>query len=172
MLLVAFIVGFSYSGRSQNIYIHTTDGNTFVYPLIDISSVTLPDNLMSVNFIDGDTLSWNRSTIQRYEYDQWYVSVEEGVVLSEVGVNVYPNPASDGVWIKYGLLEGANVTISVNDLSGRLVDTVFSGAESNGVHAHYWSFDSVGSGVPSGVYVCTLTIGRMIFSKRIVISRS
>ena len=50
---------------------------------------------MNLGLVTDDTLSWNFSQIDYYNYDQWYVSVPEGQTFSNDGVKVYPNPAAE-----------------------------------------------------------------------------
>ena len=171
--LLFFVFGFNLASVSfaQNIYIHTTDGLTHTYPLIDVKSITLPDNVMTVNLVTGDTVSWNFSTINFYEYDQWYVSVPEGMVLDELGVNVYPNPSSGKLTVAYNLLERAEVAVDVISLNGLLVGRIHQGPQSKGEQTLNWSFDEISANIPNGTYIVQLLIGNTRFNKLIILSR-
>ncbi len=162
---------FGTTSVAQNIYIHTTDGLTHTYPLIDVKSITLPDNVMSVNLVTGDTVSWNFSTINFYEYDQWYVSVPEGLVLDELGVNAYPNPSSGNLTVAYNLLERAEVAVDVISLNGSLVGRIHQGLQSKGEQKLNWSFDEISANIPNGTYIVQLSIGKTRFNKLIILSR-
>ncbi len=81
----------------------------------------------------------------------------------EVGQN-YPNPFNSSTVIPFSLNRPSNVKVSVYDVNGRLVDTVFEGKVTAGRHNVSW----IGEGVTSGVYIYTLEadnvrhVGKMI----------
>jgi len=72
-------------------------------------------------------------------------------VKFEVGQN-YPNPFNSSTVIPFSLNRPSNVTVSVYDVNGRLVDTIFQGQVTAGQHSVAW----LGEGVTSGVYIYTL----------------
>lgn len=53
---------------------------------------------------------------------------------NSIGLNLYPNPASDFVQAQYSLAASTNVTISVYDVTGKLVNTISKGNEPSGRH--------------------------------------
>jgi hypothetical protein len=67
----------------------------------------------------------------------------------------YPNPFNSSTTLKYHLTENGDVRLSVFDLSGRLVEELFSGRQSAGDYHYLWS----GGNLPSGVYLINLTAG-------------
>jgi hypothetical protein len=67
----------------------------------------------------------------------------------------YPNPFNSSTTLKYHLVETGDVRLSVFDLSGRLVEELFSGRQSAGDYHYLWS----GGNLPSGVYLINLTAG-------------
>ena len=78
----------------------------------------------------------------------------------ETGVNsgmqlqpVYPNPSNDGVVITYDLEAPSSVDLSMYDVSGRSVRTLFAGNRAGGHHAHR---ADIGDLTP-GVYFIRLT---------------
>jgi hypothetical protein len=66
----------------------------------------------------------------------------------------YPNPFNPQTYISYRLSEDIRVGITVFDLLGRRVKTLFNGHQPAGSHHVYWNAtDETGSKVPSGGYI-------------------
>jgi len=79
----------------------------------------------------------------------------------------YPNPASSALTVSYELAVDGAVSLSVYDLSGRLVETLVSEAQTAGRHSVSWdSSDSA-----TGVYLLRLEADGEAITKRAVISR-
>lgn len=73
----------------------------------------------------------------------------------------YPNPANPQVWIPYGLAKESEVTISIFNIAGQLMDRLELGNRPAGYYtghsAAYWDGrDSIGRPVSSGVYIVVL----------------
>ncbi|MBN2090796.1 T9SS type A sorting domain-containing protein [candidate division KSB1 bacterium] len=65
----------------------------------------------------------------------------------------YPNPFNPETTIEYYLPEASEVTLSIYDMQGRLVQNLVSGDEVEGLHAIRWNGqDATGKNVASGVY--------------------
>jgi len=79
----------------------------------------------------------------------------------------YPNPFNPTTTINFSLGNADNVTLSVYDLSGRLVSTLVDGYREAGSHAV--SFDA--SGLASGVYMYRLTAGAQTVSAKMILSK-
>ena len=87
----------------------------------------------------------------------------------------YPNPFNPETWIPYHLEAAADVSLSIYNVSGRLVRTMELGYQSAGLYANrsdaiYWDGrNNHGEQVASGVYVYRLTAGDYSASRRMVI---
>jgi len=65
----------------------------------------------------------------------------------------YPNPFNPQTFISYRLSEDSRVEISVVDLMGRQVKSLYTGQQFAGSYHVYWNaMGETGSKVPSGVY--------------------
>lgn len=166
-VLSVFLSAISYG---QNIYVYTTDGATHVYPLIDVNSITFDDNVMNLNLVTTDTISWNISVVDYYNYDQWYVSVEEGIVLDEVGLNVYPNPTTGRFNVKFDLLEPSETRLRLFNLAGAEIANIFAGDLPPGRN-QIGIDESKTNGLASGTYLVRLEIENTAFNKLVVINR-
>jgi hypothetical protein len=77
----------------------------------------------------------------------------------------YPNPFNPETQVQYSLPKKSDVTINVYDMSGKLVDRVFSGSQSSGTYLARWNAVSA----PSGVYVIQICTGLTALSKKCVL---
>jgi len=116
--------------------------------------------------VEGDTVEFyadaydNNSNYGSGDIRVWYVNqswtgVEETdaalPVKFELGQN-YPNPFNNSTVIPFSVDRAAEVKVSIFDVSGRLVETVFNGKVTAGAHEVEW----YGKGATSGVYIYTL----------------
>ena len=67
----------------------------------------------------------------------------------------YPNPFNSGTTITYELAAAAAIRLSIYNLAGQEVASLFDGEEVVGVHTRHWD----GRGMASGVYLVRLTTG-------------
>jgi hypothetical protein len=77
-------------------------------------------------------------------------------------LNNYPNPFNSSTTIKYHLPETGDVRLSIFDLSGRLVEELFSGRQSAGDYHYLWS----GRNLPSGIYFLSLQAGNQRITQK------
>ena len=89
----------------------------------------------------------------------------------------YPNPFNPETWIPYQLAEPAEVSISIYAADGKLVRTLELGHQSVGIyksrsHAAHWDGrNEVGEPVASGLYFYTLTAGKSVATRRMLIRK-
>jgi len=69
----------------------------------------------------------------------------------------YPNPFNPSTRITYALPVESNATLTVYDITGRLVATLFEGEQEAGVHSVFWNGrNDKGNQVASGLYLYKL----------------
>lgn len=74
--------------------------------------------------------------------------------------HAYPNPFAAGTSIPYGVRSAASITLSVFDVSGRLVRTLLSGEPTVGARLAQWDGrDDQGRLVGSGLYLIRMSAG-------------
>ncbi|MXV76115.1 T9SS type A sorting domain-containing protein [Candidatus Poribacteria bacterium] len=89
----------------------------------------------------------------------------------------YPNPFNPETWIPYQLAKGADVTLHIYAVNGRLVRTLTLGHQAAGIYqsrsrAAYWNGkDGFGETVASGVYFYTLTAGDFSATRKMLIRK-
>jgi hypothetical protein len=79
----------------------------------------------------------------------------------------YPNPFNASTTIRFILLQPRNVKLTIYDLLGRPVETLFDGYKRAGLHSLF--FDA--SQFSSGVYYYRLQAGEISETKRMVLLR-
>jgi PKD repeat protein len=79
------------------------------------------------------------------------------------GLTVYPNPYKDAATVVYSIGAASEVSLGVYDLSGRLVQNVYSGRQVAGKYEFVLNGDS-----PAGVYIIKLIAGEQMHVRRIV----
>lgn len=83
---------------------------------------------------------------------------------------VYPNPFNPSVTVEVHIPEGQGVELDVVDISGRWVDTLFSGWLAPGVHRYRWSPSRHSSGrLGSGIYLVVLRGSRTAAVQKVVL---
>jgi hypothetical protein len=102
-----------------------------------------------------------------------------GVVLSSDAVPMaydlmqnYPNPFNPSTSIGFTLPEAGYVTVSVYDMTGRLVSTLVEGNLDEGIHMVDWDgMDSSGAMVSAGVYIYALESSDMMMTKKMILMK-
>ncbi len=89
----------------------------------------------------------------------------------------YPNPFNPETWIPYHLATDADVTLTIYDLRGGVVQQLSLGHQAAGVYesrgrAAYWDGkNQLGEHVASGLYFYTLTAGEFTATRKMLIAK-
>lgn len=85
---------------------------------------------------------------------------------SENGLNVsnYPNPAEESTSITFNVKESSLVTISIYNDRGEKLEELVNGHKEAGHHSIDWN---IANSIPSGMYYCTVQVGKEIKTLRI-----
>ena len=92
-------------------------------------------------------------------------------------LNNYPNPFNPETWIPYQLASPAEVTLTLYDVTGRIVRTLNLGHQDAGIYrsksrAAYWDGrNAQGEPVASGVYFYTLVAGEFTATGKMLIRK-
>ena len=82
-----------------------------------------------------------------------FLSIEDMTSLEEFSLSsVYPNPFNPITNISYSVPQNTNIEISIYDISGRQIETLFNGFKMIGEYSINWN----ASKYPSGVYFVSL----------------
>ena len=84
----------------------------------------------------------------------------------------YPNPFNPSTQIEYSLPESGQVTLSIYDVSGRLVQTLVDGVVASGYHTVTWNGkDSAGHTVSAGLYIYSLKSDQVTVTRKMVMMK-
>jgi hypothetical protein len=132
---------------------------------------------MELNFVQGFLwFSFSNFKLQPRNDDD----VEEGTGASDqpglpIGLTLMParpNPGSDNFAVTYALPVDAKIRLTVFDLAGRRISSLFEGPQTAGRHEILWnSRDSSGKSVSAGTYVIRLRADNKTRSERIIVLR-
>lgn len=82
----------------------------------------------------------------------------------------FPNPSSSKTAVRFDLASARELTLSVFDLAGRHVRTLWAGKLSGGSHSLIWNqTDDAGRRVAPGIYLARLTSGELSVTGRLVV---
>ena len=85
---------------------------------------------------------------------------------NKINIEAYPNPFVDNANITYSLNEDAKVTVEVYDMQGRLVTSLFEGAQKAG--GYNINFDAKKFSSGSGIYIVKLMVNADVYSTQMV----
>lgn len=85
----------------------------------------------------------------------------------EVKVGIYPNPVQENATIEFALTTAENVSIKLNDITGREVNHVIDNKRLNGEQSILLDASSLNN----GVYFATIQIGDQSSTRKFVVSR-
>ncbi len=94
-------------------------------------------------------------------------TASEGDGALALGVSVGPNPVRSSARVTYGVVESADVRVSVYDALGREVAVLASGPKGAGMHDA--AFD--GASLPAGVYVVRAVVGAEARTATVTVAR-
>lgn len=160
-LLTLLLSLFIQIGISQSIYFNYTDGSQSSYELKDVHKITFDDDIMNLYLLDGTLYSWNVYDIDHYKYkESEEVSVKDVLEFGNK-INVFPNPVSDVVNVKYDL-EVEKLVISLYSISGKLLKQRNINDTQSGITNLNLSM------LPSGYYVITISGDNFNITKKII----
>lgn len=88
-----------------------------------------------------------------------------------LGVN-FPNPVRTSTMVPYTVRSAGTVRVEIIDGAGRVVRTLVNSAQDAGMHAAQWDGnDERGMALPSGAYVCRMTVHNSSTARSIVLTR-
>jgi hypothetical protein len=133
--------------------------------------------------LPGEAMRWLDTKVETgVEYRYWLETIDTDGTVSrfgpteavtfpgaarELSLSVYPSPASGSFTVDYTLPQDGRVKISLYDLSGRRVATVFDGETTAG--RHELACDA--SMLPPGVYLVHFDTHAGSLTRRVVITR-
>jgi hypothetical protein len=116
---------------------------------------------------DGPDDTWylaNGTPMVRMNLDPASTSVGLNEQTQLFGAEIFPNPATDNFSVRYIMGVASEVTISVTDISGKVVAEFSEGTQTEGVH----TLDVNSGSFAEGVYYVTIASENSILTKKVV----
>ncbi|MAV58718.1 MAG: hypothetical protein CMG07_02065, partial [Candidatus Marinimicrobia bacterium] len=110
--------------------------------------------------LTGTISGWNSNGIYNIN-NLTQVIIPETVTLS----TAYPNPFNPETTIDYSVKSAGMVELSIFDINGRLVSTLWNGELSTGSYSSTWDATSQ----PSGLYIAKLKSGNTVQTSKLVL---
>ncbi len=121
---------------------------------------------------DKNQLIWIATDNGISSYTPPWAGIPQTSTQGVFRLTVHPNPAQDGVWIKYDLPMGGPTRLAVFDLSGRLIRQLQYGFNVAGSHEIFWNTaGSDGNFAEAGIYVVRIQINNLSTTSKLVILR-
>ena len=84
----------------------------------------------------------------------------------------YPNPFNPSTKINIQTITESNLNVSIFDLRGRLINTLFNNNQKPGFYNFEWSgSDKHGNSVPSGIYFIQVKSGLNINTQKVALMK-
>ncbi|HEX2898784.1 MAG TPA: T9SS type A sorting domain-containing protein, partial [Bacteroidia bacterium] len=129
-------------------------------------SLNVSNTSMSFTFSPGEYRLYTTVRLPKPDLSFVLGIGENGFDRNE-SLQIWPNPAADGVQIVYELPESGMTQIALHDLTGRILREAPVGFQSQG--RHQWAFDL--SDLPSGNYILRVQHASGTFSKPLVVRK-
>ncbi len=174
-------------------------GNPFPNPdvnrdgIVDINDIILVTQDMPPVAGAPSLVATQRSILTSTDWQEVYAALPDKVVDKGIAVldllfgntlptktlllENYPNPFNPETWIPYQLAKSVNVVITIRAINGQIVRKLDVGHQEAGRYvnrsrAAYWDGrNAFGEPVASGLYFCTLTAGKFVATRRMLIRK-
>jgi hypothetical protein len=166
--LIALLVAAILMGTmsfAQSIHFNYTDGTNASYNLEDVRKITFDADVMNLHLWDGSVYAWNVSTIGHYEYDETSLNLNEWISAANAwGCQVYPNPTSTELHVRFNLPNEDEVSIALYDLQGNLILEKKMGNKIAGEHQEKLDLKDL----PQGTYFCRIIGKQSSITKQVI----
>jgi hypothetical protein len=167
MKKILFLLFFALKLSAQdNVYFQNLDGTKSTYAIQTIKKFTISNNKILIHFTDGTTSERGLEELQNYKFQQ---TTENNSAIKpiesnkDMDLNIYPNPFSKQLNIKFNLAKSSTILIMIYDVQGKKVEEYNLGKRIIGSHSHIISTNNL----PSGDYIISLVGDQSIVNKKI-----
>jgi hypothetical protein len=153
-------------------------GDTLFLKLYSSSTATtisyIPDRYYNGSdsvFYEGPWLKSSRGIgaliFWHFPIDDWKSDTNIPYIDNNVTLDVMPNPVANITVVKFNLPQESDITLSIYDVLGEKITTLFSGKETIGVHAI--PFDT--RSLSAGEYFCRLQDADKTVTQKIIVTK-
>lgn len=97
--------------KAQYLILKFQDGTEETREISLLQSLQFPENLLQINFLSGSAETYDLSTISTLYLRQYPLAADDYSLTSDQEILIYPNPASDVIYLKNAPEAGSLVSI-------------------------------------------------------------
>lgn len=162
---LAIVMIVSTMSFAQSIHFNYTDGTNASYNLEDVRKITFDADVMNLHLLDGSAYAWNVSTIGHYKYNETSLNLNEWIIEANAWeVQVYPNPTSTDLHVRFNLPKEDEISIVLYDMQGKQILEKNMGNKISGEHQETLDLKDL----PQGTYVCRITGKQNSITKQVI----
>lgn len=154
------------AATAQSLLVHLEDGSTESHPINAIRSITFESGDMQLNLLAGTTIAWPIAEVRSYAFDLLTTTVNGHEAWG--ALQVFPNPASEQVTIRFEQRRATRASIAITDIAGRTVVELFQGEVPAGSTRFTWDPREQGA-ARAGLYLCRITTEHGVLTAPILI---
>jgi hypothetical protein len=163
--LLGFAMLMGIMSHSQSVHFNFTDGTNGSYNLEDVRKLTFDANVMNLHLLDGSVYAWNVSTIGYFQYDESSLNIQEWLSKTNAWeLNIFPNPTSSTLTVRFNLPQSDQVSIKLHDMQGKLILSKNLGAKESGKHQEIIDLTNIAQ----GTYVCRISGQQNEITKQVI----
>ena len=144
--------------------------------IVEMDMTGLRAEGLSYSIVDTEAVPGKTYTYQVKVTDEKDVKIlfeTEPLSIPEMKLTLlqnHPNPFNPSTTIRYYMPERGAVTLSIFDVTGRLVKRLVDEHQERGPHSITWEgLNDEGAGVASGIYFYRMTVGKETISRKMVL---
>ena len=122
--------------------------------------------------LPGEIYCYKLGIVDMNNHTKWYGPVSVSIPLAPEYMRIIQNPVRETAVITYAISRNCMVTLSVYDITGKLVRNLFGGNASVGTFSLWWDTrDHYGKKVSTGHYICKLSTPYATKTIKIIVMR-
>ena len=125
---------------------------------VDLQNLNILNFTGELSVVSAMLYDWDNHSVQAN-----IIEVPEAFEITEI----YPNPFNAEANIRFNIPEDTKVTVSIYDLNGRLIDTLWDGETSVGRHSVHWNAKME----PSGIYFIKISTPDKLITRKITLMK-
>lgn len=147
---------------------------TIFITFILFTPIGLTQTYLVINHNNGTQTSINVSEIRKFTFDN-FSSIQDTKKISLLNkpfsiFQNFPNPFNPTTTIKYELSESGFIDITIFNIKGQHIKTLFSSKQTNGTYHLEWNGrNENGTQVPTGIYLYQIKCNNKIITKKMTL---
>ncbi|MEO5569478.1 MAG: T9SS type A sorting domain-containing protein [Bacteroidia bacterium] len=133
--------------------------------LTSFTGQNVPNSTVSIEFRDSVFYNARRGGFEILRYNGGFPTLLLENKIGEDNGVIYPNPFSTSTTLTFNLEKSETVKINIYDITGRNVNTFFTGTLASGIQ----QIKIDATGYAKGIYLCELKTSLKLFTQKLII---